>query len=236
MKNFEQIKVIQNDLHNRLGTNILHVLNGEEMLKIFTENGLMQVGDFIPFNEAMCYGPSSKTIFSEEFIEIRSDVHRVSKQEYRNHVVDRFDPLKQQNYAGIILWFGSDMFCQINLLTLLAYLSQIDYQGQIIFHLIDEHAYEVEVIKITNNHYQKIYEQVVIQHTTPEEEMFPVLAEGVKLYLHYQQPNNELTQFIREHPDIDTKELLTKLFITFPHYRLGDIQYMQLIQSERSST
>ena len=61
---------------------------------------------------------------------------------------DFFEVKDRLNEYSIVCWFGDDEFCQINLLTLLAFLKQINYKKSIILHVIDEETY---IIKETKN-------------------------------------------------------------------------------------
>lgn len=105
-------------------------------------------GVFIPFNEAMIYGSPTENIFDNDFILERLKTHKVTLEEYLLKLNDFFEVKDRLNEYSIVCWFGDDEFCQINLLTLLAFLKQINYKKSIILHVIDEETY---IIKETKN-------------------------------------------------------------------------------------
>ena len=42
-------------------------------------------------------------------------------------VLNQLEPLFKNKFDTIVLWFGDDMFCQMNMLTILAYLEQSNF-------------------------------------------------------------------------------------------------------------
>ena len=57
----------------------------------------------------------------------------------------------------------------------------------------------------------------------------PVMARGIGLFLEYRKPENEITAYIRENQAISRDELVKRLFKAFPHYGLGDVQYLAIM-------
>ncbi|OIU71772.1 hypothetical protein BHE18_03700 [Rossellomorea aquimaris] len=100
----------------------LNILNGTEMYKHFKETQFLDSKNMIPFNEAMCYGDTCEVIFSEEFNNIRAKVHHVTPAQYTDITLKPLQPLFSGEFGRIALWFDEDMFCQMNLLTILAWL------------------------------------------------------------------------------------------------------------------
>ena len=104
----------------------LNITNGD----YFNEYLISKFGGAaIPFCEAMMDGETTADIFSEEFIALRARSLKVNKAEYRSKMYV-YDYLCSDDYQELRLWFGKDTFCQMNLLTLLAYLEQISYGGR----------------------------------------------------------------------------------------------------------
>ncbi len=56
--------------------------------------------------------------------------HNSSVESYTKKVIDPLKKLFTKEYKCIVLWFGEDMFCQMNLLTILSYLEQSRYEGE----------------------------------------------------------------------------------------------------------
>lgn len=135
----EAIKTLQKKIEARHQANILHVLNGFHMLKRFKDNNLIKENQtYVPFNEAMCWGEADTKIFSDSFIEKRVKSLKTTEVEYRRIVLESLKPLFKEKFDSIVLWFGDDMFCQINLITILAYLEQSGYKGDVLFCMVLE--------------------------------------------------------------------------------------------------
>ena len=117
---------------------ILHLLNGQSMYHFFKSTDFLGEELMIPFNEAMCYGDTCSEIFSDSFTQLRAKVHHVSPQQYIERTLKPLKPLFHENFTGISLWFDEDMFCQINILTILAWLDQTDYKGGIELHIVGD--------------------------------------------------------------------------------------------------
>lgn len=100
---------------------------------------------FISFNEAMIYGKTHEDIFSRNFILERIKTHKTTLEEYMSKMKDFLDLKDKLNQYEITFWFGEDEFCQINLLTLLAYLEQINYKKEITLNLINETTYDIKL-------------------------------------------------------------------------------------------
>lgn len=201
------------------------------MYDFFQKSGVLQGQLKVPFNEAMCYGNTTSTIFSDEFISTRAKVHHVTIAEYEEFTLK---PLQQHllnhNFESIELWFDDDMFCQINILTILAWLDQIDYSQMIKLHIVDENFTRRETFTLQVQGYHKNYKQVLLNKIMPKHIQPPVLKKGIELYLSYLDPNSELMTFVKNHRNKPEKELLSMLLENFTHYGLGDTQYLEIIR------
>ena len=102
----------------------LHVFNGQEMMQVVQENNLLSKSLKASFNEAMCTHATSYPIFDEAFQELRAKGHQSTSDQYQEIVIEHLRPLFEKSFAAIVLWFGEDVFCQLNLLTLLAFLNK----------------------------------------------------------------------------------------------------------------
>ncbi|TSB45315.1 helix-turn-helix transcriptional regulator [Alkalicoccobacillus porphyridii] len=235
----EKMKIValQNKAQQQFDRDILNVLNGQLMYEEFSHEKLMEHSDYVPLNEAMCSNKTTKPIFSTEFIKVRAKGHRVSTEEYETKVINALKPLFKNQYTCIILWFGNDMFCQINMLTLLAYLEEQGFKGKVYFHMVKEieRTFEVEEIEIELGDFQDVYDQVMIHKQWPTKNVMPVMYQGIKLYLEYQMQENELTSYIRNHLDMPQNELIRQLFKLFPQYGIGDLQYIEMIEKVKNN-
>lgn len=208
--------------------NDLHIVNGGCMLTYFKkEHPFYSV---IAFEEAMCAGTAALPILGENFILERCRSLNVSEQEYQKKIVVPLQALK--NYSEYVLWFEEDMFCQINLLTLLAYLQQEKLPLPRNYHVVDGEHRQIYDAAIPQADYQKLFEQVVIKKQAVA---FPgLLGKGIQRYLTLNQKENELTSYIKEHPQTDRNSLMKTMLRRFSCYGLGDIQYLELIDRLRS--
>lgn len=215
--------------------NKLNILNGQIMYNHFQKTESLKGEEIISFNEAMCCGETTNEIFSDEFISTRTKVHHITLDKYEEITVKPLSPLFNQTFEHIALWFDYDMFCQINILTILAWLDQIDHPGSITLHLVDEQFKPVETFTLRIKGYLNIYHQVLLDKKMPEQIQPPSLQKGIELYLSYLDQDSDLMIFIQKHKDKPEKELLAMLLKKFSHYGLGDIQYLTLIYKNRDN-
>ncbi|WP_462410078.1 AraC family transcriptional regulator [Neobacillus sp. Marseille-QA0830] len=189
----------------------------------------------IPFNEAMCYGDTYDDLFSPRFTQIRAKVHHVTMEQYNEMTLKPLDPLFCKNFTDISLWFDSDMFCQINILTILAWLDKTDYKGDVELHIVGDYFEPIDRFTLKAEGYFSIYKQVLIQKNFPEFIFPEPLRRGIELYLNYLNHNSDLIRYINKHRDISEEELVSKLIVDFQHYGLGDTQYLEIVRSYREN-
>lgn len=213
----------------------VNILNGTEMYKDFKEKQFLEPNSMIPFNEAMCYGETCDDIFSDEFIELRANVHHVTTAQYAEITIKPLEPLLKGNVDRIALWFDEDMFCQINLLTILAWLDQTDYKGSIDLHLVDDQFHPVIDYSLQAEGYEPLYKQVMIQKTIPQKVHPSPLKKGIDLYLSYLKKDSDLMMYIQKHQDVQVEELVSLLIENFKEYGLGDTQYFEIVNTSRQN-
>jgi hypothetical protein len=212
----------------------INILNGQAMFDYFKNHNLNNNGVYLPFNEAMCVGEVTKEIFSMEFVKYRCNTHNVSIGKYNAITLFPLKELFETRFSNIILWFDDDMFCQINLLTILAYLNQINYSGKTTFNLINYEFKVVDSIELDVQEYGELYEKVMINRILPQNIKLPFMRNGVKLYLEYLKEENEIKAYIRQHSDLKNDILVQELLKSFQQYGLGDTQFIQLIRKCRN--
>lgn len=216
-----------------LDQEMLNVFNGQYMYTIFKDKQLMGDADYVPFNEAMCVHETTEMIFSEAFIEMRSLGHHDSIENYVKKVIDPLNSLFTKQYNCMVLWFGEDMFCQMNLLTILAYLEQTDYKGEVFLNSFREDEFKVNQTKLKLGNYLSVYKEVLLNHKKPSSELLPVMFQAVNIYLDLLNEHNEVTKYICKNKSSSTNELLDNLFTLFPRIGYGDSQYLELINKNR---
>lgn len=213
----------------------IHILNGTEMYKYFKETQFLETEEMIPFNEAMCYGETRKAIFSDEFNEMRAKVHHVTRNQYADITLKPLQPLFNEKVDHIALWFDEDMFCQMNMLAILAWLDQREYKGSIDLHLVDHQYKPLKDYSLDAKGYAALYEQVMIHKTMPEEIMLKPLNKGIELYLNYLKKDSDLMLYIQIHRDVPAEKLVSLMIENFGEYGLGDTQYFKLIEDCREN-
>ena len=127
------------------------------------------------------------------------------------------------------LWFGEDMFCQMNLLTILSYLEQSRYEGKVYLNSFREDEFKVNQIELELGNYSSVYNEVLVNHKKTFYKVPPVMYQAIDLYLKMLKEDNAVMKFISKNKDLLTQELLTKLFQLFPTIGYGDSQYIELI-------
>ncbi len=143
------------------------------------------------------------------------------------------DNLFKKEYKCIVLWFGEDMFCQMNLLTILSHLEQSGYQGKVFLNSFREDEFKVNQTELKLGRYYSVYKEVLVNHTKPSIELVPVMYQAISIYLEMLKEDNEVVKYIKKNKDISTKELIQKLFNLFPTIGYGDTQYKELISKIR---
>ena len=169
-------------------------------------------------------GDTVSDVYSNAFIRLRSKALGVSIETYNAKMHVQI-ALANNRYQELCLWFGKDTFCQTNLLTLLAYLEQIGYDGKIVLNYIDDETFAVieENIQITLGRYKKLYEDILIAKKRPTA-LGGLDAEAIGLYFDYHSDNGRLARLVRENSDKDDLDLICLLLENAKAYGLSDLQ------------
>ena len=213
---------------------ILNVTNGD----YFNEYFLKKFGGHaLPFCEDMMDGEAHEVVYSNEFIAKRCNALSVSEEEYRSkmHVYNAINNDKDK-FSELCLWFGKDTFCQMNLITLLAYLEEIDYKGNVTLNYIDDETFEVieENITVHLSGYKKIYSEMLLSHKQPTE-IGVLSGKAIDLYFDYHSEDGTLAQMVKENINDDEYSLLCRLLSSSAEYGLSDIQAKGIIDRVKNS-
>ena len=119
-------------------TRTLHVLNGDSTAKIL-ENSEIK-GAIVVWRELLCDGPLHKNVGSDEFWLNRYTFFEnelgVERLEYFDKTIKEIVKLEDVSaYNEVVLWFEFDLFCQVNLLALCAYLLE-NYVKKVNYYLV----------------------------------------------------------------------------------------------------
>jgi len=119
-------------------TNTLHILNGDVSASILADSSIQ--GDILVWREMLCEGEVHKNIGSDEFWKIRYNFFQkeigIEKLDYFDKIIRELVKLEDlSDYKRVFLWFEFDLFCQVNLMALCAYLLK-SYRKDIVYRLI----------------------------------------------------------------------------------------------------
>lgn len=215
------------------GKTCAHVFPGSALLeRAKREKWFENENRLYSFNEAMCAGKAEEKIFSDAFVAARARDLKTTAEEYARTVISPLGGVPGE--PALALWFGSDMFCQINFITFLAWLEQSGYAGEVYFCRLEEDKDDVAeaFLPVRLRGCDEIYRDVLLLKKTPRLPLFPVTERGVRLYLGYRKKDSPIRRAIRAH--LGEKDLLSRLLSSFPEYGLGDTQYLELIEEETS--
>lgn len=203
---------------------ILNITNGD----VFNRYLLSKIGgEAVPFREAMMDGETVLEVYSDAFIETRAKEHCVSVEDYKSKML----PNHIFEYSKLNLWFGKDAFCQANLLTLLAYLEQTQYGGEIALNYIDDETFEVleADIKVELSGYENLYNEILIKKNDLKD--IGVLdLNAIELYFDYHSSEGALAKIVRENSEREDVEIIRILLEKSKKYGLSDIQAAKLIK------
>jgi len=229
----KEVEQLQSEKKELFDKDVLNILNGQVMYEEFKNQKLMGDSDYVPFNEAMCVNTTTKKVFDEEFIKIRALGHRDSIDNYIKKVINPLANLFKKEYKYIVLWFGEDMFCQMNLLTILAYLEQSGYEGKVFLNSFREDEFKVSQTELKLGNFFAAYTSVLVNHENPSNELLPVMFQAIDIYLDMLKENNAVAKYITKNKDLPTSELIKRLIELFPTIGYGDSQYIELINRNR---
>lgn len=189
------------------------------------ENGI-----FLPFNESILTGPVDINIFSSKFINIRSNYHAVSNDEYLNKLSKIVNPNYINTFDEINLWFGEDTFCVINLITILAYLEQIKYSGIIYYTRLDDYTNKIikekELIKL--GIFNKVYETVILNKTFIQTNI-SFIDTTITNYLDLHNGLDNVSKYIKNNLDLDDNTLLINSLNNSKDLGLSDVIIQKII-------
>lgn len=213
---------------------ILYILNGDCMLEDWKSQGKINAeGTYVSCNEAMCWGEADEVIFGEAFVAKRVASLRSTQQMYEEIVQESLRPMIESNYDEVELWFGDDMFCQINMLTMMAYLEQIGFEGKVRLSIGCDYVEEFvpEIYEVSVEGSLKIYQTLVCHKKMPTSGMLPVTEQMATLYLNYTDAASEINRYIIHNQQQDQQVLVGELLKQFKYYGLGDMQYEMMIEA-----
>ena len=188
----------------------------------------------IAFCESMITGNVTDPIpFSQSFIAERSKALGTSIDKYKKKFA--FQLLKMRATDDVHVYFGEDLFCQLNLITLLAYLERLGIK-EVTYHVIfeDEMKQTALIENLDTTGFTEIYKAVLINRTTVGTPL-EITNKALMLYSDYLDDNGAIATFIKANPEDTVLQLTVKLIIQYAQYGRGDVQSAELIERVRKS-
>ena len=105
-----------------------HITNGDVTTNVLRDKLCIKESIFT-WRELLCEGKTCTNFGSEQFwksrFEFLSSIYNISKREYISKTIKEFKNIcNTKEQEEIILWFDSDLFCQINLVGLISWLKK----------------------------------------------------------------------------------------------------------------
>lgn len=235
-----------------------HILNG----MCLHENFPNQIGGKkIVMNEALLQGPLGGALPLSEFWQMRAQFWKVPLSDYRKKVVAPLQKLLQAKKEDtLIFWFGSDLFCQINVWFLLYFIYQHKINARIGFIYPPEDTLEevfghypfsflsngafnpiflndaeikmaVTLWNLCKNRDFKTLKKIKVAKNTA----FPNIKASIKMWIEL-HPDNGLgvaerkVQELLQKGVFDFKDLFTAFSKSFPTLGMGDTQVYEYYQ------
>ena len=115
----------------------LHILNGDSLVE--GVKSLKLKGDILVWREMLCAGPVYAEVGGERFFNSRSsflsEFYNISEDTYRDVFASELEKvIPLDTYSEVNLWFEYDLFCHINMLGALAWISQHQYNDAV-YHI-----------------------------------------------------------------------------------------------------
>lgn len=208
----------------------INIVSGDAMAQYGSELGFKNC---IAFAESMISGivPGDSEPFSQSFLQQRAKNLGIGQDKYRK----RFNQLlKMRAGDDVHVYFGEDLFCQLNLITLLCYLERLGID-KVTYHVIfEDQMKETALIEnLSTQGFSDIYRAVLINGTniaTP----LDITNKALMLYFDYLDENGKLASFIKANPDDTVLQLSIKIIKQLPEYGLGDVQCAEIINKYRA--
>ena len=202
----------------------INIVSGDAMAPYAEKLGCKE--HMTAFGESIISGEVSPNLFSPEFISARAASLGTAPDKYRKKIVQPL--LKLRASDEVHLWFGKDMFCQMNLIAVLAVLERAGIKSAVFHEVFEDEMVEKGSSEIETEGFGKIYADVIVNHVRCATSV-PTINDAMELYFEYINADGPLCSFIRANSADSVLGLTIKIVKQFPEYGLGDIQCAELI-------
>ncbi len=208
----------------------INILSGDAMVSYAEQLGIKD--HIIAFGEAIITGRVTSEPMSNEFTSARVASLGTSNEKYRKRIVQPLSKLRSSD--EVHLWFGKDMFCQMNLICVLAILESKGIEKATFHEVFEDEMVEKGVTEVETRGFIQCYEEILVNHNsyvTPLDSINSVL----EMYFEFiGADKGPLISFIKENPDDSVLTLTIKIIKGFAEYGLGDVQCKDLILRVRA--
>ncbi len=209
----------------------INIISGEAMAEYSQELGFK---NYVAFNESMIDGKVTEgTPFSQNFINERAKVHGIHADKYRKRCAQGL--LKMRAGDEVHVYFGEDLFCQLNLITVLAYLEKLGVQ-KVTYHVIfeDEMKETALIENLETAGFSEIYKAVLVRHESIAVPL-EITSKALMLYSDYLDDNGRLASLIKANPEDSVLQLTVKIIKQMAEYGLGTEQCANVIERVRAT-
>ena len=211
-----------------MSRNVLNITNGDCFNGYFISHF---GGVAVPFCEAVIDGDVVDDIYSDQFVALRARCLGVTESQYRSKMW-AYDALNKGGFTDVCLWFGKDTFCQVNLVTMLAYLEQIGFDGNTTLNYIDDRTFKtVEAdIDVNLGGYKDLYRQILIEKIMPKD-VGVLSKKAIEQYFDYHNKDGNLAILARKNCGKSKSELIQLLQKEGEEYGLTIAQLEKIIEN-----
>ncbi len=203
---------------------IINILSGDVMGQYADKLGFSD--KVIPFGESMITGHPTSDIFSKEFIAERAASLKTTPEKYRKKIV--FPLSKLRSTDEVHVWFGRDMYCQINLITVLALLEKSSIKSAVFHEVFEDDMVEKSKTEISTDGFTDAYNSILVNRE-PTVTGLDTVNSALEMYFEFINAEGSLCDFIRENKDDSVLTLTLKIIRSYAEYGLGDVACKDLI-------
>ena len=176
--------------------------------------------------ESMITGHPTSDIFSQEFIAERAASLKTTPEKYRKKIV--FPLSKLRSTDEVHVWFGRDMYCQINLITVLALLEKNGIKSAVFHEVFEDDMVEKSKTEISTDGFTDEYNSILVNRE-PTVTGLDTVNSALEMYFEFINAEGPLCDFIRENKDDSVLTLTLKIIRSYAEYGLGDVACKDLI-------
>ncbi|MCF8714389.1 DUF1835 domain-containing protein [Joostella atrarenae] len=146
--------------------NTLHITNGDSFTAVL--NKLNISGDIITWREMLCEGKTTNEVGSETFwrhrYEYLNRAYKITKDTFINRTLKEYRNLcNQKSQEEIVLWFDSDLFCQVNMIAVISWLKKNRKEAAIFLAYPDDNIDSLNGLStLSNDKLKEVYENKVL--------------------------------------------------------------------------